>query len=79
MELYSQACSAIFTSSSQQGERTSHLVQQCVRSLPIATSNSPCLINHFFSGVMFPPVELVTPQGYDLTFGTNVLGKIVLA
>ena len=26
------------------------------------------------AGVMFPPVELVTVDGYDLQFGTNVLG-----
>jgi len=24
---------------------------------------------------MFPPVELVTADGYDLQFGTNVLGE----
>jgi retinol dehydrogenase 12 len=25
-------------------------------------------------GVMFPPVEQITADGYDLQFGTNVLG-----
>lgn len=29
---------------------------------------------HGFRGVMAPPVELVTAQGYDLQFGTNTLG-----
>ncbi|THH01125.1 hypothetical protein EW026_g1514 [Hermanssonia centrifuga] len=26
------------------------------------------------AGVMFPPIEMVTADGYDLQFGTNVLG-----
>ena len=26
------------------------------------------------SGVMYPPVDMVTKQGFDLQFGTNVLG-----
>lgn len=26
-------------------------------------------------GVMFPPVEQLTADGYDLQFGTNVLGQ----
>jgi len=30
------------------------------------------------SGVMFPPIQEVTADGYDLQFGTNVLGKCVL-
>ncbi|KAJ6618156.1 hypothetical protein B0H10DRAFT_2030840 [Mycena sp. CBHHK59/15] len=29
-------------------------------------------------GIMTPPLELVTPGGYDLTFGTNVLGHFYL-
>lgn len=28
----------------------------------------------FYSGVMAPPKDQVTSQGYDLQFGTNVLG-----
>jgi len=28
------------------------------------------------SGVMMPPVAEVTTDGYDLQFGTNVLGNI---
>jgi NAD(P)-dependent dehydrogenase (short-subunit alcohol dehydrogenase family) len=27
-------------------------------------------------GVMFPPVEQLTADGYDLQFGTNVLGML---
>ncbi|KAJ7779818.1 NAD(P)-binding protein [Mycena metata] len=30
------------------------------------------------AGVMEPPIELVTAQNYDLTFGTNVLGHFYL-
>lgn len=30
------------------------------------------------SGVMVPPIEMVTAQGYDLQFGTNVLGHYLL-
>ena len=26
------------------------------------------------SGVMYPPIDKVTEQGFDLQFGTNVLG-----
>ena len=26
------------------------------------------------SGVMYPPIDKVTSQGFDLQFGTNVLG-----
>ena len=28
------------------------------------------------SGVMVPPIEQVTTQGYDLQFGTNVVGAL---
>ena len=31
-------------------------------------------IDNWSSGVMAPPLEMVTAQGYDLQFGTNVLG-----
>jgi hypothetical protein len=31
------------------------------------------------SGVMFPPVKMVTAQGYDLQFGTNVLGSVPMS
>ncbi|KAG6857165.1 hypothetical protein H0H87_008735 [Tephrocybe sp. NHM501043] len=31
-----------------------------------------------YSGVMILPVELLTEQGYDLQFGTNVLGHFYL-
>lgn len=27
-------------------------------------------------GVMMPPIDLLTSDGYDLCFGTNVLGEI---
>ena len=30
------------------------------------------------SGVMVAPIEMVTAQGYDLQFGTNVLGHYLL-
>jgi NAD(P)-dependent dehydrogenase (short-subunit alcohol dehydrogenase family) len=30
--------------------------------------------NKTFSGIMSPPHEMLTEDGYDLTFGTNVLG-----
>lgn len=30
---------------------------------------------HFSSGVMVPPIESLTEDGYDLQFGCNVLGK----
>ena len=32
-------------------------------------------INNINSGVMSCPMELTTPDGYDLQFGTNVIGK----
>ncbi|THH05223.1 hypothetical protein EW146_g9959 [Bondarzewia mesenterica] len=35
------------------------------------------LINN--AGVMMPPIEQVTKDGYDLQFGTNVLGKELLS
>jgi hypothetical protein len=28
------------------------------------------------SGVMYPPVEKLTADGYDLQFGTNVVGYV---
>ncbi|KAK7682532.1 hypothetical protein QCA50_014332 [Cerrena zonata] len=31
------------------------------------------------SGVMLPPQEQLTKEGYDLTFGTNVIGHFLLA
>ncbi|KAF8662080.1 hypothetical protein AX16_001190 [Volvariella volvacea WC 439] len=31
------------------------------------------------AGVMFPPIEEITTDGYDLQFGTNVLGKDTFA
>jgi hypothetical protein len=31
----------------------------------------------FLSGVMNPPVDKITEQGYDLQFGTNVLGVCI--
>jgi retinol dehydrogenase-12 len=32
----------------------------------------------FTSGVMFPPLEKTTVDGYDLQFGTNVVGHFYL-
>lgn len=32
----------------------------------------------FIRGVMTPPIEQLTADGYDLQFGTNVLGKLSL-
>lgn len=41
----------------------------------LATKGSPCLRGDLFiSGVMVPPVSLLTSDGYDLQFGTSVLG-----
>jgi retinol dehydrogenase-12 len=33
------------------------------------------MVLNITSGVMAPPIELVTADGYDLQFGTNVLGE----
>ena len=35
------------------------------------------LIFSFYRGVMMPPVEMLTKDGYDLQFGTNVLGTYI--
>ena len=31
------------------------------------------------SGVMYPPMELLTAQSYNLQFGTNVIGHYLLS
>lgn len=43
-------------------------------SLLSANLPPPLTSSHPTSGVMNPPVEMVTDDGYDLQFGTNVLG-----
>jgi hypothetical protein len=40
----------------------------------LIVSLKPLLIS--FSGVMYPPVEKLTADGYDLQFGTNVVGYV---
>ncbi len=37
--------------------------------------SAPCQrVNRSYSGVMLSPMDMLTKQGYDLQFGTNVLG-----
>ena len=35
-----------------------------------------CSESNLFRGVMIPPMEQLTADGYDLQFGTNVLGRL---
>jgi retinol dehydrogenase-12 len=48
----------------------------------VSTRISRVLTSNFtynwLSGVMVPPIEMVTAQGYDLQFGTNVVGHYLL-
>ena len=39
-----------------------------------STLNIPDVDDAGFSGVMWPPIDLLTEDGYDLQWGTNVLG-----
>ena len=32
----------------------------------------------FRRGVMAPPIDALTEEGYDMTFGTNVVGSLIL-
>lgn len=41
---------------------------------PRARSRRETCVLRDYSGVMYTPVDMVTTQGYDLQFGTNVLG-----
>ena len=36
-----------------------------------------CSESNLFRGVMIPPIEQLTADGYDLQFGTNVLGTSI--
>lgn len=57
----------------QQGEPTSHSLQQCV--------SSPLLVSRcdnkrmLCRGVMWCPIDQLTPDGFDMQFGTNVVGE----
>ncbi|EIN12422.1 NAD(P)-binding protein [Punctularia strigosozonata HHB-11173 SS5] len=54
-----------------------HSVQEAAEQFASKEKQLHALFNN--AGVMLPPVELVTVQGYDPQFGTNVLGHYYFA
>ncbi|KAJ7352045.1 NAD(P)-binding protein [Mycena albidolilacea] len=53
-----------------------HSVKRAVQEFTEKETRLDVLFNN--GGVMVPPIEQLTAQGYDLTFGTNVLGHFYL-
>ncbi|OCB88245.1 NAD(P)-binding protein [Sanghuangporus baumii] len=53
-------------------------VQQWARQAYLCSVDDRIVILTISRGVMWPPIEMLTAQGYDLQFGTNVLGHFYL-
>lgn|SRR6266850_1407864 len=54
--------------------RSRSFIRSIITREPRARSRRETCVLHDHSGVMYTPVDKVTAQGYDLQFGTNVLG-----
>lgn len=60
----------------QQGDPVRRSYQQCVSTI-VLKNVLPAHVR--VSGVMFAPTSYLTSDGYDLQFGTNVLGKYMMS
>ncbi|KZV84474.1 NAD(P)-binding protein [Exidia glandulosa HHB12029] len=71
-----QSCVAVtlYEACDEQGKNLA-AVKRSALEFASKESRLDVLINN--AGVMVPPVELVTSDGYDLQFGTNVIGHFV--
>ena len=59
----------------KQGNRVTHPFQQCVRAIQFVLIFSGTY--QLPSGVLCPPPDALTAEGYDMTFGTSVLGQLI--